>query len=124
MPDGGRVSKLTLDRALEYDHYASTAYQAEVGLLSRRIVVQGAAANSPPTDTTPARCEETPAVVRVTDYAPCPNTYLTGYGGHVMASGSQSTARVAGEAMSPEHIVRSIRSPACVLLDWDALLTA
>mmetsp|Transcript_20238 Transcript_20238/g.42749 ORF Transcript_20238/g.42749 Transcript_20238/m.42749 type:complete len:1211 (-) Transcript_20238:513-4145(-) len=96
MPDGGRVSKLTLDRALEYDHYASTAYQAEVGLLSRRIVVQGAAANSPPTDTTPARCEETPAVVRVTDYAPCPNTYLTGYGGHVMASGSQSTARVAG----------------------------
>lgn len=68
---------------------ARQEYQVEVGLLSRMITVQGAAGDSPPTDTTPASCQ------LVNDYGDsrfafgygqvdCPNTFLTGYGGHIM----------------------------------------
>ena len=69
--------------------------QGEVALLSRRIVVKGADDDSPPTDTSPSRCDLGSSLLGSDSY-PCPNTYLTGFGGHIMARGGSATAKVAG----------------------------
>ena len=65
-----------------YPHIANSGYQAEVGLLSRTITVQGAKDDSEPSDPDPLNC------IGADNYgdtgAPCPNTELTGYGGHIM----------------------------------------
>lgn len=81
-----------LETAIANVHIARQEYQAEVGLLTRTIKIQGAELDSKPTDTTPSSCQ----VVDHNNYAKtifgynqvsCPNTYLTGYGGHVIMHG-------------------------------------
>jgi len=75
------VSAIQLDSPLSYDHYGGREYQAEVGLLTRNILIQGDAINSDPTDTSSAVCNDTTGGTHST--YPCPNKYLTGFGGHV-----------------------------------------
>lgn len=74
---GEQVTAIKLRSALKYDHYGGAEYQAEVGLLSRRFLIQGDSA-SEPIDTLPLGCADR-------QYAsyPCAN-HLTGYGGHVI----------------------------------------
>ena len=55
---GPNVTALTLSGPLRFDHYGGPEYQAEVGLLTRRVVVQGAPDDSEPTDTAPLACHE------------------------------------------------------------------
>ncbi|KAJ8606766.1 hypothetical protein CTAYLR_009564 [Chrysophaeum taylorii] len=78
-----------LTTALKYDHWASEEYQAEVGLLSRRIKIQGDDA-SEPTDATPSSCANS-------DYAsfPCEN-HNTGFGGHVIIRNAGAIGRISG----------------------------
>jgi hypothetical protein len=78
-------------------HYAGREYQAEVALLSRRVTIQGAADDSPPTDAVgPVLCTPTPSAAAVFLRLPCGNWSLTGYGGHVMVSGAGATGRFSG----------------------------
>lgn len=68
---------------VEYMHVANLGYQAEVGLLSRTITVQGSISDSLPTDPDSLNCQS--SYSRFGDRgAPCPYKELTGYGGHVM----------------------------------------
>ena len=84
---------VVLASAAQHDHEAIGAYQGEVALLSRRIIVQGADGDSEPIDVSPASC--TSKLLRLGSYSvPCTNTYLTGYGGHILASGPEATAKV------------------------------
>jgi hypothetical protein len=55
---GDDVVFVELSGALLFDHYGGDEYQAEVGLLSRRIVVQGAAEDSEPTDAETVACPD------------------------------------------------------------------
>ena len=90
--DGHDYGRVTLKAALRRTHYATEGkYQAEVGLLSRKIVVEGAEADSPPTDTLDSSCSDG----EHSSY-PCENTYLTGYGGHLMIDGTTvgATAKI------------------------------
>ena len=84
---------VVLASAAQHDHEAIGAYQGEVALLSRRIVVQGADSDSPPTDVSPASCTH-PQRRLGSKSVPCANTYLTGYGGHILADGPEATAKV------------------------------
>jgi hypothetical protein len=67
---------------------ANNNYQAEVGLLTRKIVIQGSASDSEPTDPDPLTCTTTERWIYGNYNEPCPNTDLTGYGGHVMIHSS------------------------------------
>ena len=85
--------KVTLTAALAHAHYAARGeYQAEVGLLSRNVLVRGAAADSLATDAQPA--SETCSTSEFSE-VPCSGYYLTGYGGHVLITGG-AAARVSG----------------------------
>ena len=86
---------VTLTGSLAYHHEASAAYQAEVALLTRRIVIQGAEADSRPTDATPVACTDSRSIMGSTSIQ-CEESHLTGYGGHVVAMGENATLRVAG----------------------------
>jgi hypothetical protein len=88
------IAAVELDSPLAYQHYGGREYQAEVGLLSRNIVVQGAATNSEPTDTANAICKDTTGGTNST--FPCPNKYLTGFGGHIQVIGSNGQGRFTG----------------------------
>ena len=88
---GPNVGYIELTEPLKYNHYGGREYQAEVALLSRRIIFQGNANTSEPTDTSPISCKD--------DWwssYPCENTFLTGFGGHIMITGPNATGRVAG----------------------------
>ena len=85
------VSLVTFQQRLQFAHYGGSEYQAEVGLLSRRIVIQGSATDSEPTDINPVACSNS----LWTRY-PCENSSLTGFGGHVIVIGSSSIGRVRG----------------------------
>jgi hypothetical protein len=86
---------VVLTSAAQHDHEAIGAYQGEVALLSRRIVVQGADGDSPPTDVAPASCTH-PQWRLGSNSVPCATTHLTGFGGHILAAGPEATAKVAG----------------------------
>lgn len=96
LPNG--MGAIHLAQPLRHGHYAGREYQAEVAFLSRRLVVQGALADSPPTDAFPVLCPLPPDTGPwfTGPGLPCGNTSLTGYGGHVMVSGASATGRVAG----------------------------
>jgi hypothetical protein len=84
-PFAGTGAVIGLNSPIQYNHIARSEYQAEVGLLSRSITIQGAANDSEPTDTTPASCTPGDFYFGLGyEQLPCPNTYLTGYGGHVI----------------------------------------
>jgi hypothetical protein len=78
-----------LDGIIENDHIARPEYQAEVGLLTRTITIQGSVADSPPADSASSTCQLYNDNNDATsafgyDQVVCPDKYLTGYGGHIM----------------------------------------
>ncbi|KAL1525911.1 hypothetical protein AB1Y20_020738 [Prymnesium parvum] len=84
--------KITLQEKAKYLHQLTAAFSPEVGLLTRKIKFQGAAEDSEPTDTdVGAGCRG--SVVKWS--IPCPDKYLTGFGGHVMIAG-QGVGRLSG----------------------------
>jgi len=82
---------------LQFTHYAGVEYQAEVGLLSRRLMVAGGETDSDPTDTEPAMCPAPPDASQYFNKGlPCHNSSLTGFGGHIMVVGPQAAGRLSG----------------------------
>jgi len=84
-----------LSSAVTYRHLAIGAYQAEVGLLSRMITVQGNPLDSEPSDLDPRNCTyvqypSSPGGEKRSIYGsqsrPCPNKELTGFGGHIIVT--------------------------------------
>ena len=83
--------KVTLTAPLAYTHYAKRGeYQAEAGLLSRNMLVRGAAADSPATDPQP---DSRTCSTNEHSEVPCNGYYMTGYGGHVLVTGD-AAARI------------------------------
>lgn len=69
---------VSVSESVQYKHAANVGYQAEVGLLSRMITIQGSAADSEPTDPDPLTCT---GINRFgNNGAPCPYSDLTGFG--------------------------------------------
>eukprot|EP00934_Nitzschia_sp_Nitz4_P005638 Nitzschia sp. Nitz4//scaffold107_size73032//64006//66869//NITZ4_005772-RA/size73032-augustus-gene-0.68-mRNA-1//1//CDS//3329532629//5628//frame0 len=78
-----------IDGTVAYEHIARPEYQAEVGLLTRTIKIQGSEVDSPPTDTSTETCatkrtDGSETEIFGYDQIVCPDKYLTGYGGHVI----------------------------------------
>jgi len=78
-----------LTSQVQHHHIARSEYQAEVGLLTRTIKVQGAENDSEPTDLPTETCDilnHNGGVESIFGYDQftCPDTYLTGFGGHIM----------------------------------------
>ena len=85
----GTGSSIYLNDPIEYAHIANAGYQAEVGLLSRMIVIQGSPTDSEPTDQDPLYCVLANGRDRYGDTgAPCAYKDITGFGGHVIVMGS------------------------------------
>lgn len=85
-PPLGCGAMVHLAEPLQYSHIANLSYQAEVGLLSRTILIQGNPDDSLPTDPDPLNCQA--SYDRFGDRGmPCPYTKITGYGGHMMVLG-------------------------------------
>jgi G8 domain len=92
-PKSGVGSSVFVKKPIQYAHIANAGYQAEVGLLSRAIVIQGSATDSEPTDKDPLNCDlsfyDNQFWDRYGDTkAPCEYTEITGYGGHVIVLGT------------------------------------
>jgi len=87
-PVSGVKAVVYLTSSVQYSHVANSGYQAEVGLLSRMITIQGSADDSEPTDPDPLTCSGS---ARYGDTGrPCSDKELTGFGGHIMVhSGGQ-----------------------------------
>lgn len=85
------VCAILLDRAINFTHYGGSEYQAEVALLSRNKLIQGDKVHSEPTDINPYICRSADC----SNY-PCVNSYLTGFGGHIMISGTNAVGKIAG----------------------------
>ena len=81
-PTEGVGAVVWLTQAVQYDHIANNGYQAEVGLLSRNIKIQGSSVDSELTDPDPG-CERN-VVPFGNVAAPCQDTRLTGFGGHII----------------------------------------
>jgi hypothetical protein len=103
---GNDVTAIRLAAPLQKAHYGGAEYQAEVGLLSHNVIIQGDA-SSEPTDNSPLACSIDPSLTEAAAMAqgfssssvwrrcstfPCAN-HLTGFGAHVMVEG---IARVSG----------------------------
>jgi G8 domain len=81
----GVGSSITLANLTKHKHIANSGYQAEVGLLTRMITIQGSATDSEPTDLDPLNCVLPNGSNRYGDTrAPCGFKEITGFGGHVM----------------------------------------
>lgn len=101
-------SMITLDAPLQYRHVANGNYQSEVGLLSRTIKVQGAADDSEPTDPDPGNCVVDPTQTQFMDATtamPCPDTEITGYGGHILVTNNGLAQVQGGECRKIRHNV-------------------
>ena len=72
---------------VQHTHLANSNYQAEVGLLSRKILIQGSPTDSEATDPDPLNCRSSRNDWYGDRSIPCPNKELTGFGGHVMIWG-------------------------------------
>lgn len=89
---GKQYGKIVLTSPLEYYHHAGEKeYQCEVGLLTRSILIQGND-RSDPIDDFPLECD---ATENGWTKMPCPNTFLTGFGGHTIVVG-QAKGRLRG----------------------------
>jgi hypothetical protein len=93
LPGYANVTAVELDRPLNFSHWSSPEYQGEVGLLSRRLSVQGWWGDSLPTDVQPAgrRCSDS-----YFSSIPCANHSLSGFGGQVMVMGPRAQGRFSG----------------------------
>jgi hypothetical protein len=85
------VAAVQVTEPFAYKHFGGRAYQAEVALLSRRVVIQGSALDSEPTDGGDPVCHD-----KGDSTFPCNNKYLTGFGAHVRVEGPASTGRFTG----------------------------
>ena len=94
-PATGVGAAVYVNETIKYTHVANSGYQAEVGLLTRTIKIQGSATDSEPKDLDPLNCKFTDRWVYNDQARPCPNTELTGFGGHVMVH-SNGTGYVEG----------------------------
>ena len=83
-PTPGVGAAVYLTSPVTYSHVANTGYQAEVGLLTRTIKIQGSPGDSEPTDKDPLNCQYSNRNIYGDLARPCANTELTGFGGHVM----------------------------------------
>jgi hypothetical protein len=81
-PKPGVGAAVVLEKPVMYQHLAFRGYQGEVGLISRSIKIQGNAA-SEPTDPDPLNCLGRQSY-NGDKAVPCPNTELTGFGGHII----------------------------------------
>jgi hypothetical protein len=88
-------SVVWLDRPATYRHVGNRNYQAEVGLLTRKIVIQGSATDSEPTDPDPKNCKS-PDKRFGDDAAPCGYKEITGFGGHIIVHGSTGKGFIEG----------------------------
>ncbi|KAL7548187.1 hypothetical protein ACHAWF_011482 [Thalassiosira exigua] len=93
-PVAGVGAAIHFTSPASYAHIANNGYQAEVGLLSRNIKIQGAADDSEPTDPDMGGC--TGRSHFGSNYAPCTNKYKTGFGGHVMVHSAGGKGYVEG----------------------------
>jgi hypothetical protein len=87
VPGSGVGAAVFITSAVQHRHVAiANAYQAEVGLLSRTIKIQGSADDSYATDPDDGTCtyNGSRSFLGSDQQRPCPNTELTGYGGHIM----------------------------------------
>lgn len=86
------VCAVTFTTPLLYKHYGGFEYQAEVGLLTRNILIQGDPVNSEPTDISPLSCKygTSPSTY------PCEDSFLTGFGVHVMVAFTATAGRFSG----------------------------
>jgi G8 domain len=87
-PTPGVGAAVYLKRPVQHTHVANSGYQAEVGLLTRSIKIQGAAGDSEPIDPDPLNCRDSDRNMHGDQAKPCPNTELTGFGGHVIVYGN------------------------------------
>jgi len=85
------VAVVQVSQPFTYKHYAGKAYQAEVALINRRIIIQGDALNSEPTDNGDPACYD-----GGDSTYPCNDKYTTGFGAHVRIEGPTSTGRFSG----------------------------
>ena len=85
------VSVVEVAAPLSHEHWGGSEYQAEVGLLTRRIVIEGSAADSEPSKTSPVGCSD----ASYSSY-PCETSFLDGFGGHIMVAGAAATGRFSG----------------------------
>ena len=84
-PVPGVGAAVHLTSPITHKHIANSGYQAEVGLLSRNVKVQGSATDSEPTDPEPAGgCTNSNRSHFGSTLAPCAGTDTTGFGGHIM----------------------------------------
>jgi len=86
------VAAIQLNAPLDYQHFGGREYQAEVTLLSRNIIIQGDAASSPPTDTSNRICKDKNSASTY----PCVDSYLTGFGAHVIVYNPAAQGRFSG----------------------------
>jgi hypothetical protein len=87
------INEIELSSPLQYRHVGEKLlYQSEVGLLSRNIIIQGDFTDSEPTDTANAVCQD----ANTGSTYPCENKYLTGYGGHVLVTGTSAIGHFRG----------------------------
>lgn len=103
-PSGETVGAvIVLQSGVQFRHVAHPGYQAEVGLLSRAITIQGDANDSEPTDPDPLNCTVAGSTsgnnngIRHGDpRVPCPDRGITGYGGHISVHGTAGRCFVQG----------------------------
>lgn len=86
----GSFSRITLTEPLDYTHYGGSEYQAEVGLLSHNVIIQGDE-SSEGSDTENDVC----STERYPSY-PCEDKHLTGFGGHTLGNGTNAVVRFEG----------------------------
>jgi len=84
--DSPTGAAIRVSSPLQHRHVATGSYQAEVGLLTRTIKIQGSAADSEPTDPDTLDCDDTSwTYMRYGDPSqPCMDRELTGYGAHLI----------------------------------------
>jgi G8 domain len=81
-PVFGVGAAVILEEPVVYQHLAIRGYQGEVGLLTRTIKIQGNF-ESEPIDRDPLNCVQSQSI-NGDAAVPCPNTELTGFGGHII----------------------------------------
>lgn len=87
-PHTNSLTRLVLDRPLDYIHVARLEYQSEVGLLTRNIQIQGSILDSVPTETgldCPLTKTGNPfQTIQVFGYDKVACPLKDGYGGHIL----------------------------------------
>lgn len=89
------MSKITVRSAIKFEHFAGTDYQVEVGLLSRRIKIQGVSSSELGSTDNCTPIDQSDQLQRRYSSIPCREA-LKGFGGHIRVQGPTSVGRVSG----------------------------